>query len=188
MLECYQKALRLLLVKKKVDLTMWSSESRLIHFKWLVYSPSAKGGKCYVLFFAKDNSTRTKPSVLVATPFTNFREATGKDGIFTRSYSITKISAMMEGSEFKGCLNNPEQTVPFIISASNQSQYENNINGNWWHGQLLTQSCCAVSCKISVFVAIETLFLTTLWLYQIKGTFGLSFSSWLQMTPYCKLI
>lgn len=36
--------------------------------------------------------------------------------------------AMMAGSEFKGCLNNPEQTVPFMISASNQSQYEINIH------------------------------------------------------------
>ena len=56
-----------------------------IHFKWLVYSPSAKGGYCKycVLFFAKDDSARTKPGVLVATPFTNFGKATGKGGILT---------------------------------------------------------------------------------------------------------
>lgn len=106
-------------------------ESWLIHFKWLVYSPSAKGGYCKycVLFFAKDNSTRTKPGVLVATPFTNFRKATGKDGILTSHETLQYHNdAMMAGSEFKGCLNNPEQTVPFMISASNQSQYEINIH------------------------------------------------------------
>lgn len=106
-------------------------ESWLIHFKWLVYSPSAKGGYCKycVLFFAKDNSTRTKPGVLVATPFTNFRKATGKDGILTSHEKLQyHKDAMMAGSEFKGCLNNPEQTVPFMISASNQSQYEINIH------------------------------------------------------------
>lgn len=44
-------------------------ESWLVYFKWLIYSPSAKGGYCKycVLFFTKDNSTRTKPGVLVAT-------------------------------------------------------------------------------------------------------------------------
>ena len=106
-------------------------ESWLVYFKWLVYSPSAKGGYCKycVLFFAKDNSTRTKPGVLVATPFTNFRKATGKDGILTSHEKLQyHKDAMMAGSEFKGCLNNPEQTVPFMMSASNQSQYEINIH------------------------------------------------------------
>lgn len=82
------------------------------------------------MFFAKDNSTRTKPGVLVATPFTNFRKATGgKDGILTSHETLQYHNdAMMAGSEFKGCLNNPEQTVPFMISASNQSQYEINFH------------------------------------------------------------
>ena len=99
-------------------------ESWLIHFKWLVYSPSAKRGYCEycVLFFANDNSTRTKPGVLVATPFTNFRKATGKDGILISHEKLQyHKDAMMAGSEFKGCLNNPEQTVPFLIFASDQS-------------------------------------------------------------------
>lgn len=99
-------------------------ESWLIHFKWLVYSPSAKRGYCEycVLFFANDNSTRTKPGVLVATPFTNFRKATGKDGILTSHEKLQyHKDAMMAGSELKGCLNNPEQTVPFMIFASDQS-------------------------------------------------------------------
>lgn len=106
-------------------------ESWLIHFKWLVYSPSAKGGYCKycVLFFAKDNGTRTKPGVLVATPFTNCRKATGKDGTLTSDEKIQyHKDAMMAGSEFKDCLKNPEQSVPFMISASNQSQYGNNIH------------------------------------------------------------
>ena len=91
-------------------------ESWLIHFKWLVYCPSAKGGyyKYCVLFFAKDNSTRTKPGVLVATPFTNFRKATGKDGILTSHETLQYHNdAMMAGSEFKGCLNNPEHDFCF---------------------------------------------------------------------------
>ena len=106
-------------------------ESWLVYFKWLVYSPPAKGGyyKYCVLFFANDNSTRTKPGVLVATPFTNFRKATGKDGILTSHEKLQyHKDAMMAGSKFKGCLNNPEQTVPLMMSASKQSQYEINIH------------------------------------------------------------
>ena len=98
-------------------------ESWLIHFNWLVYSPSVKGGYCKycVLLFAEDNSTRTTPGVLVATPFTNFQKATGKDGILTSHEKLQyHKDAMMAGSEFKGCLNNLEQTVPFMISAANQ--------------------------------------------------------------------
>lgn len=58
-------------------------------------------------------------------------ERKGKDGILKSHEKLQyHKDAMMAGSKFKGCLNNPKQTVPFMISASNQSQYhyENNIH------------------------------------------------------------
>ena len=114
---------------------------------------------CFVFRNITDNSTRTKPGVLVATPFTNFSTATGKDGILTSDKKLQyHKDAMMAGSEFKGCLNNPEQTVPFIISASNQSQYEINIHIL----RSIVDTVLLCRSRITVFVAIETLFLMTL--------------------------
>ena len=106
-------------------------ESWLNDFKWLVYSPAAKGAYCKycILFFGKDNNERTKTGVLVSAPFTNVRKATGKYGTLTCHEQLdSHKDAMMAGSEFKRCLNNPEQTAPFMISTSNQRQYEDNMH------------------------------------------------------------
>ncbi|XP_014671927.1 PREDICTED: 52 kDa repressor of the inhibitor of the protein kinase-like [Priapulus caudatus] len=101
----------------------------LEQFAWLEYSSVLGGGICkYCVLFPPKN-TKICTGVLVSTPLTNLKKATGKDGLLVRHSTFDyHKQAVSAGCELVHALNNPTQTIPYQMSCENQQIYDKNLH------------------------------------------------------------
>lgn len=117
---------------QKRSTTLVFQRSWLDKHKWLVYSPSMKGGLCKmcILFphYQKGKGNITI-GTLVKTPLVNLSKATGKYGILeTHQNAQYHMQATEAATDFMELLNRPEKSLPYKISRQNKDMYDLNCH------------------------------------------------------------
>ena len=112
---------------KKKALTF--QHSWLQRYKWLVYSPSQKGGFCKYCVLFPPASSCIKTGVLVSQPMQKFNKATGKGGYLeTHDQLSYHRDAVVRSLSLCHNMEQPESSLPYKISTMNKEMYEKNYS------------------------------------------------------------